>query len=153
MNVKIIMKKILLMAVAVILFAACSSEKKNSEVYEIVIENSVDTIPYRIVKGYALKQGVDKLLTPKLASSKAFKQYFEAKGAEQTEIDFNSEYVIAAIKPEAKGERLVLDAIDEASGNRVLMTFYVEKSDEESNSLLLVVPDSIEGHVDVKEII
>lgn len=140
------------MTVVAIIMAACSGEKKSSEVYEIVVESAPDTIPYKIVEGYELRPGVKKLLTPKLASSKAFNQYFQANGATPTEIDFNSEYIIAAIKPDVKGERLVLDGISNASGDRVLMTFYVEKSDNECNSLMIVVPDSIDGYVDVKEI-
>lgn len=150
------MKKVLLMTLAAgaMMFSACSTEKKNTEETAPVAEVA-DTIPYSIAQGYELIGGVKELMTPKLGSSKAFNQYFKAKDAKATEIDFNSEYVIAAIKPEAKGVKMVLDGVNEASNDRVLMTYYTEEAaeGEASNVLLIVVPDSIDGYVDVKEII
>ena len=136
------------------MLSACSTEKKNTEETAPVAEVA-DTIPYSIAQGYELIGGVKELMTPKLGSSKAFNQYFKAKDAKATEIDFNSEYVIAAIKPDTKGMKMVLDGVNEASNDRVLMTYYTEEAaeGEASNVLLIVVPDSIDGYVDVKEII
>lgn len=150
------MKKVLLMTLAAgaMMLSACSTEKKNTE--EVApVQEVADTIPYRIAEGYELIGGVKELMTPKFGSSKAFNQYFKAKDAKATEIDFNSEYVIAAIKPDAKGTKMVLDGVNEASNDRVLMTYYTEEAanGETSNVLLIVVPDSIDGYVDVKEII
>ena len=142
------------LAAGAMMLSACSTEKKNTE--EIVpVEEVADTIPYSIAQGYELIGGVKELMTPKLGSSKAFNQYFKAKDAKATEIDFNSEYVIAAIKPEAKGVKMVLDGVNAASNDRVLMTYYTEEAaeGETSNVLLIVEPDSIDGYVDVKEII
>ena len=50
---------------------------------------------------------------------------------------------------------MVLDGVNEASNDRVLMSYYTEEAaeGETSNVLLIVVPDSIDGYVDVKEII
>ena len=151
------MKKVLYSAVCVALsvaMTACLSENKTVEDTVKVVEEVVDTIPYRIAKGYELKSGVKELHTPKFGSSKAFNQYFKSTSADATEIDFNSEYVIAAIKPDAKGKKLVFNGVDEASGDRVLMSFYTEDAEasEASTSLLIIVPDSIDGHVDVKEV-
>ena len=131
-----------------------SKEKKNVE-ETATVQEVADTISYRIAEGYELMGGVKELITPKFGSSKAFNQYFKAKDANATEIDFNSEYVIAAIKPDAKGVKLVLDGVNEASNDRVLMTYYTEEAPEgeTNNMLLIVVPDSIDGYVDVKEII
>ena len=142
------------LAAGVLMLSACSSEKKNTE-EAAPVQEVADTIPYRIAEGYELIGGVKELLTPKLGSSKAFNQYFKAKDAKATEIDFNTEYVIAAIKPDAKGQKLVFDGVNEASNDRVLMTYYTEEASEgdSSNMLLIIVPDSIDGHVDVKEII
>ena len=142
------------LAAAALILSACSTEKKTTE-EAAPVQEVADTIPYRIAEGYELIGSVKELMTPKLGSSKAFNQYFKAKDAKATEIDFNAEYVIAAIKPEAKGKKLVFDGVNEASNDRVLMTYYIEDAPEgeTNNMLLIIVPDSIVGYVDVKEII
>lgn len=152
------MKKLVYMAMAMasVLMTACSTgTEQKSDTVAVVTEEEVDTIPYRIALGYELLPGVKELHTAKFGSSKAFNQYFRAVGGNKTEIDFNKEYVIAAIKPDAKDSRLIFDGINEASGERLLMTFYTEPATDgkSSTSLLIVVPDSVEGYVDVKEII
>lgn len=148
------MKKNLFFALAIagLSLTSCSNGNGGETDTTSVAKEVVDTIPYRFLKGYELKKGVEELHTVKFGSSKVFNQYFDAK-SDADKVDFNSEFVIAAVEPKAEGV-LVFDAINKASGDRLLMTYSVEESQDKSASkiLLVAVPDSIGGYVDVKKL-
>lgn len=141
----------LVLLAAVIVFASCSTLKKNA---------SGNKVPYVVANRYFLKNDAGTLPNGAITTAEEFHRLFgEATamgpGGRPTQIDFNRQFVIAVSVPETNRETTIDPVSLQRESDALVFSYSVKRGQEQSYNiqpiLIVVVDKAYEGTVELRE--
>lgn len=114
-------------------------------------ENQNTEIPYRIANNFFLKRNanIKEFKGTKIKSQKEFDKYFRKSTADDTDIDFSTQYAIVVVGKKSKRIGTIDMNYLKVRGSKIELSYDYEKGDKQKNknqsTLILVVDKKYQG--------